>query len=78
MERLNKWYRQLDNPVVVELGAGLAVPTVRRMCESIPAPLIRINPTDPQMDRGKTGAISLKMRGLEALKHIHTAWLRWE
>lgn len=73
MERLNKWFRKVKNPVIVELGAGLAVPTVRRVCESTPAPLIRINPTDAQMDRGKQNAVSLKMRGLEALLQIHAA-----
>ncbi|MDR0934308.1 MAG: NAD-dependent deacetylase [Burkholderiaceae bacterium] len=74
MERLNKWYMRLDNPLVIELGAGLAVPTVRRVCESIPAPLVRINPTDPQIDSNKRNTISLKMRGLEALEHLHAAW----
>lgn len=74
MERLNKWYRQTQNPVVIELGAGLAVPTVRRVCESTSAPLIRINPTDPQMDRGKKQAVSLQLRGLEALEQIRTVW----
>jgi len=72
-ERLNKWFRKVKKPVVIELGAGLAVPTVRRVCESTPAPLIRINPTDPQMDSRKKNAIGLKMRGLEALERIHTA-----
>lgn len=74
MERLNKWYRKVKNPVVIELGAGLAVPTVRRVCESTPAPLIRINLTDPQMDRGKHNAVSLKMRGQEALEQIRAIW----
>jgi NAD-dependent protein deacetylases, SIR2 family len=74
MERLNKWYRKVKNPVVVELGAGLAVPTVRRVCESTPAPLIRINPTEPQMDGNRQNAISLKMSGLSALKQIHAIW----
>lgn len=74
MERLEKWYRALKNPVVIELGAGLAVPTVRRTCESIPAPFIRINPADPQMDGKKTNAISIKMKGLEALEHILSVW----
>lgn len=74
MQRLNKWYRAVNNPVVIELGAGLAVPTVRRVCESTPAPLIRINLTDPQMDKDRHNAVSLRMRGLEALKQINIVW----
>lgn len=74
MQRLNKWYQKVKNPVVIELGAGLTVPTVRRVCESTPAPLIRINLTDPQMDTKKRNAVSLKMRGQEALELIRTAW----
>ena len=70
MERLNKWHNRVRNMVAIELGAGVAVPTVRRMSESLKAPLIRINPTDPQMDRGKKNAIGLPLRGLEALEKI--------
>lgn len=74
--RLNLWRQTVRNPVVIEIGAGMAIPTVRRFCESIPAPLIRINPTDPKMSRSKqqNGSISLKLRGLEALEKIHAAW----
>ncbi len=74
MERMDKWFRKVKNPVVIEMGAGLAVPTVRRVCESAPAPLIRINPTDAQMDRDRQNAISLPMRSLEALEQIRTIW----
>jgi len=74
MERLNKWYRKVKNPLVIEMGAGLAVPTVRRVCESTPAPLVRINLTDPQMDGSRQNGISLKMRAQKALEQIRTVW----
>lgn len=73
--RYNQWRQAVSNPVVIEIGAGLAIPTVRRFCEAAGAPLIRINPTDPDISRGNPRAISLKLRGLEALEKIHTAWL---
>ncbi|MCM1129861.1 MAG: hypothetical protein NC211_08095 [Alistipes senegalensis] len=73
--RFNQWWQTLRHPVVIEIGAGLAIPTVRRFCESVSAPLIRINPADPGINRQNPQAISLKLRGLEALEKIHTAWL---
>ena len=67
-----------DSPcdlVVVEIGAGLAVPTVRIQSEELAASrqykgvLIRINPNEPQVPSPKKN-ISLPMKGLEALKAI--------
>ena len=70
---LTTWRRQLRGArlVVVELGAGTAVPTVRRYAELASASdgaLIRINPREPDVrhDRG----ISLPMGSLEALHAI--------
>jgi NAD-dependent SIR2 family protein deacetylase len=57
--------------VVVELGAGTAVPSVRMRSEGIAArpgaTLVRINPREPQAPRG---AISLATGALEALREI--------
>lgn len=59
------WLRALDGPlVVVECGAGTAIPTVRRLGESLlrersptkPTTLVRINPREPE---GPAGTISL-------------------
>lgn len=71
--RFKKWLNSIENLVVIELGAGLAVPTVRRLCESIPAPFIRINPTDAQMDSHRKDSLSLSLKGLEALEQIQAA-----
>ncbi len=54
--------------VIVELGAGSAVPTVRitseRVARSLDATLVRINPREPQAPHGH---VSLPMGALEAL-----------
>lgn len=59
--------------VVVEIGAGLAVPTVRYASESLASEscnstLIRINPLEAQVP--EKHHISIPMKGLEALEKI--------
>jgi len=57
--------------VVVELGAGTAIPTVRYRCEamadSFSADLVRINPRDAH---GPPGTLSLALGALEALEAL--------
>jgi NAD-dependent SIR2 family protein deacetylase len=53
--------------VAVELGAGLAIPTVRRECEVRAQVLIRINPREAETPGG---GISLPLGALEALGKI--------
>lgn len=53
--------------VVLELGAGLAIPTVRLTCEGVGGTLIRVNPREPQVPRG---GISLALGAREALAAI--------
>ncbi len=68
-----RWLSELadDRPLVVELGAGLAVPTVRAESERRAGVLVRINPRDPAVPpRG----ISIPLGALEALRRID-AWL---
>lgn len=65
--RLERWLRSVRNPVIVEIGAGNHVPTVRWFSETLGEPLIRINPTEPEMPgRG----VSLPLGGLAALSAI--------
>lgn len=49
-QRYRDWLRTLNDAslVVIELGAGTAVPTVRYECERLGAPLIRINPREAE------------------------------
>ena len=68
LRELAAWYRELgDRPLaVVEVGAGTAVPTVRRQAESAAAgSLIRINPHEPAVRPGS--GVSLPMGALAAL-----------
>jgi NAD-dependent SIR2 family protein deacetylase len=56
--------------VVVEIGAGAAVPTVRIECETGGGTLIRINPREAETP---PGGISLSTEALEALQAIDAA-----
>ena len=53
--------------VVVECGAGTAVPTVRMACERLGATLVRINPREPS---GPAGTISIPLGARDALERI--------
>jgi hypothetical protein len=69
-QRLEAWLGGARRTVVVEIGAGLHVPTVRWFSESLGEPLIRINPTEPDIPgRG----VSLPAGGLAALEGIQQA-----
>ena len=66
--RFDNWWRGARRAVVIELGAGKAVPTVRRLSEALGVPLIRINPDAPEI--GSRPGLSLPMRAREALERI--------
>ncbi|WP_083866796.1 MULTISPECIES: SIR2 family NAD-dependent protein deacylase [Frankia] len=65
------WLDEVTGPgdagplVVVEIGAGTAVPTVRRTAESLAGRLIRINPAQPEIRPG--AGVSLPLAALPAL-----------
>ena len=69
--RYRDWIRRVEGKrvVAIELGAGLAIPTVRRECELRGDVLIRINPREAET--GPKG-ISLPFGALEALEKIWT------
>ncbi|KFU80853.1 NAD-dependent protein deacetylase, SIR2 family [Amycolatopsis lurida] len=71
LDELNAWRREHRDLVVVELGAGQAVPTVRRYSELASAAtgaLVRINPREPQVRHGR--GVSLAGNGLETLRAL--------
>ena len=68
--RLDAWLGTVTQPVVIEIGAGSHVPTVRWFCERLGVPLIRINPTEPDIPGP---GVSLPCGGLEALVGIQAA-----
>lgn len=72
--RLKAWRRHVDRLLVIEIGAGTAIPSVRLFGEEQHAPLIRINPTESKTatDRG----VSLPMTGAQGLGGIEQALLR--
>jgi NAD-dependent SIR2 family protein deacetylase len=71
--RYRDWLRAVAGKrvVVIEIGAGLAVPTVRMESEMLAselrATLIRINPRDPQAPRG---SMPIATGGLDAIRQI--------
>ncbi|WOD17122.1 SIR2 family NAD-dependent protein deacylase [Paraburkholderia kirstenboschensis] len=69
-ERLAAWISSVSKPVIVELGAGRALPTVRRFSErNARERLIRINPrepiTNPMHGVGLTGEAAATIKLLE-------------
>lgn len=67
-QRLRSWLRTTHNPVIVELGAGTAIATVRYFSERLDRPLIRINPGDS--DLGRARGVALPCNALQALGRI--------
>jgi len=71
--RLRDWLTTVHGRkfVIVECGAGQAIPTIRHMSEAVAdrpgATLVRINPREPQVP---SGGIGLPLGALEALRAI--------
>jgi NAD-dependent SIR2 family protein deacetylase len=68
---LHAWLRKLTRPVIVEIGAGTAIPSVRHFGEAARGVLIRINPTEPEVPKGK--GYGLRMGGLEGIRRLRAA-----
>lgn len=47
--RLQAWLASVERPLCIEIGAGTAIPTVRRFSETHAWRLIRLNPAAPQI-----------------------------
>jgi NAD-dependent SIR2 family protein deacetylase len=76
-KRLSQWLEKLKNNrsklVVIEIGAGNAVPTVRHLSENVStqlsAKLIRINPRDHQVPQGH---LSIPENAASGIRKIFT------
>ena len=68
---LRQWLRRVERPVVIELGAGTSIPTVRMLGQQVSGPMIRINPRESHVSR-KTD-LGLPVAALEGLIGIATA-----
>jgi len=66
------WRKKVGRMVVIELGAGVNLPTIRRKGEAMKVPMIRINPTDERVPGARS--IGLRMGALEALTKIAEAF----
>jgi NAD-dependent SIR2 family protein deacetylase len=73
MKRMSRWVESLAGArfVVIECGAGRAIPTVRIACENMArqfgGTLIRINPREPDVPSGQ---LSLPVGALAALRAL--------
>jgi NAD-dependent SIR2 family protein deacetylase len=69
--RFERWRQTVRRLVVIEIGAGTAIPSVRRFGEKQGCPLIRVNPRAWSVRQ--FGDVGLAMGGLEGLKAIAAA-----
>jgi NAD-dependent SIR2 family protein deacetylase len=76
-ERLRAWLRNIKRLVTIELGAGIAIPSVRRFSNAQKGPLIRINPTDEMIPTNREG-VAIRMGALNGLKGITEALIEME
>ncbi|UMR30513.1 NAD-dependent deacetylase [Massilia sp. MB5] len=70
--RLQSWLARVRQPLVIELGAGTAVPSVRHFSQHVlhnhGGRLIRINPREPEVaDRRDVGLAAGALEGLLAI-----------
>lgn len=69
---LEQWLNTVNRLVILEIGAGTAIPSVRQFGEFQDGFLIRINPREPELPANRRG-VSLAMSALEALRKINAA-----
>lgn len=66
--RLDAWLSGIEQAVVIEIGAGTAIATVRRFAEARRFPLVRINPREPRVHRTQDVGIPVGAReGIEGI-----------
>ncbi|WP_338765232.1 Sir2 family NAD-dependent protein deacetylase [Massilia sp. METH4] len=69
--RLERWLDGVERPVVIELGAGTAIPSVRHFSHQVirrGGRLVRINPREPEVPtRHDVGLASGALDGLSAI-----------
>ena len=67
-EAMLDWSLDVERLVVIEIGAGSDIPTVRNLSDNASGTLIRINPREPESNH--RNSISIKLGGLAALQRI--------
>lgn len=66
--QLLEWFERTTRAVVVELGAGIHIPSARRFGERTRCPLIRINPRAAEVSRRED--VSLPLGAMAALQAL--------
>lgn len=69
--KLKVWQSKIQRPVIIEIGAGDSIPTVKWFSEEQNGFLIRINPVAPEWNGFAN--MNFRMGGLEALQGIWEA-----
>lgn len=72
-QNLDDWLNKVERLLVIELGAGSTIPSVRMMGARTKAPLIRINPREFVVSQ--PGSVGLAMGALEGVLGIQSAWM---
>lgn len=67
-QRLQQWLKKTYSPLVIEIGAGTAIPSVRMFSEHFSPALIRINPREFSLPH--TGGFALSKNALPAISLI--------
>jgi NAD-dependent SIR2 family protein deacetylase len=70
-QRLQAWLERCQRPVIVEIGAGTAIPTLRRFADRLGAPLIRINPRESEVALARD--VSIPLGALDGITAIFEA-----
>ena len=74
---LDVWLSQVHRPVVVEIGAGTAIPTVRHFGHGLVihhgAKLLRLNPDDTAVAR--SAGVGLALGALAGLQALEARWV---
>jgi NAD-dependent SIR2 family protein deacetylase len=75
----DRWLKTIEQPVVVELGAGTAIPSVRdfgeKMGRQFGATLIRINPRQAEVDRETDVGLPMGAAAAIAALNERLEWL---
>ena len=72
--RYARWRKAARRPVVIELGAGTAIPSVRVFGERQGVPMIRINPDD--REASSETRVVIRQGALAALRALDREWTR--
>lgn len=69
--RFTTWRRMSERPVVIEIGAGTVIPSVREFGHKQGCPIIRINPTESQVPHA--GDVGIPLGALAGIRGILAA-----